>query len=222
MPRHSKTRIIPIELIGYDDFKSHYVKNLTQLFEKEPIWNEGYSEIYKKICQYFYGHKDSELDLNKGLCLMGIPGSGKTVALFAMQKMLSRMYGEFNHFHWTTAQNIVTDALKGIDILTELGENYDKNHPSGRNSTPYWFNLAIDDLGTETLSIQLFGSTLYPTSELLQKRCEGLKTAQKLTHITTNLNKNDILQNYGERIASRFEEMFQVIVFPKKDLRQIK
>ena len=69
--------------------------------------------------------------------------------------------------------------------------------------------LAIDDLGTEPAEVLDYGNVLNPAIDLLSARY----TDQLFTVVTTNLTPKQIREHYGDRIADRFNEMFERIVF---------
>lgn len=50
--------------------------------------------------------------------------------------------------------------------------------------------------------------------EILISRYEVFKQKDILTHITTNLNAEELQEKYGERIRSRMRAMFNLISFP--------
>ena len=69
--------------------------------------------------------------------------------------------------------------------------------------------LAIDDLGKEAAEVLDFGNALSPVIDLLEYRYQH----QLFTAITTNLTNEEITKKYGKRIADRFNEMLEVIIF---------
>ena len=69
--------------------------------------------------------------------------------------------------------------------------------------------LAIEDMGREPAEILEFGNTASPVIDLLEYRYDN----QLFTFITTNLTPAQIREKYGNRIADRFNEMMETIVF---------
>ena len=69
--------------------------------------------------------------------------------------------------------------------------------------------LAIDDMGKEPAEIMNYGNVLNPVIDIIEHRYQH----QLFTAITTNLTGNQIREKYGARIADRFNEMLEVIVF---------
>lgn len=111
---------------------------------------------------------------------------------------------------------------RGFDVVYETFQNvmrYLEKERFGRaddlpNQTNRLFTcdlLIIDDLGTE-LTNQFTVSALY---NLVNTR---LNTARSMI-INTNLNLDDILARYGERVSSRLFGQFSAYIFLGKDLR---
>lgn len=75
--------------------------------------------------------------------------------------------------------------------------------------------LLIDDLGTEPSTIKDYGTTKTPMIELLYKRYDY----RLPTIMTTNYRLSDIESIYNARIADRFKEMCDVLVFENGSYR---
>lgn len=75
--------------------------------------------------------------------------------------------------------------------------------------------IAIDDMGREPIEILDFRNVLNPVIDLLEYRYN----MQLFTFITTNLTKSQIREKYGNRIADRFNEMLEVIIFKNETYR---
>ena len=76
--------------------------------------------------------------------------------------------------------------------------------------------LGIDDLGTEPLVIMDYGNEKTPIVDLLSMRYEN----RLFTIVTTNLTPKQIRERYGERIADRFNEMMEVVIFKNPSYRR--
>lgn len=75
--------------------------------------------------------------------------------------------------------------------------------------------LIIDDLGTESLN----SMKLSEFFTILNTRILNLNHKVTKTIISTNLNINDIFQNYEERIGSRIAGYYNIYYFFGEDLR---
>ena len=77
--------------------------------------------------------------------------------------------------------------------------------------------LIIDDLGTESLN----SMKLSELFTILNTRILNLNNKITKTIISTNLNINDIFNNYEERIGSRIAGYYDIYYFFGDDLRFI-
>lgn len=141
-----------------------------------------------------------------GLMLCGIPGNGKTTMLYAIRAATN----------WLYDNNVLSDRHKSISIKTAkdiafAGRDYKKLMEIRACDV-----LAIDDLGTEPTEIVDYGNITNPIIDILEYRY-----ALRLDIIiTTNLTKKEIREKYGNRIADRFNEMLDVVIFKNCTYRQ--
>ena len=75
--------------------------------------------------------------------------------------------------------------------------------------------IAIEDMGREPIEVLDYGNILNPVVDMLEYRYN----MQLFTFITTNLTKSQIREKYGNRIADRFNEMREVIIFKNETYR---
>lgn len=139
-----------------------------------------------------------------GLMFSGICGNGKTTLLLAFQNML----------------NLLTESgyLNGVGISI-----VDAKDVAGYAKDIQKFELlkrkemlAIEDMGREPVEVFEYGNVLNPVIDLLEYRYN----AQLFTIITTNLVPKDIRERYGVRLADRFNEMFEKIIFWNETYRK--
>jgi len=78
----------------------------------------------------------------------------------------------------------------------------------------------FDDLGTES-NLKYYGNDCNVMAEILLSRYDMFIHHQMKTHITTNLNGDEIEEMYGIRVRSRMRELFNLIAFDEttKDKR---
>ena len=136
-----------------------------------------------------------------GLMYCGLCGNGKTTLLYALR----------------TATYYLYDKMKlpfTIINSKEINENY--KDPQDWKNLKRLFIVAIDDLGEEPTEINEYGTIVSPIKEFLEYRYEQ----QLPTFLTTNLTPKEIREVYGARIADRFNEMLEVIVFKNNSYRE--
>ncbi len=76
--------------------------------------------------------------------------------------------------------------------------------------------LAIDDMGVEATEVLDYGNALTPIKDLIEYRYD----AQLFTMISTNLTAEEVRKKYEARIADRFNEMWEVLVFENPTYRK--
>ena len=105
-------------------------------------------------------------------------------------------------------------------VLLETVIDYKMNKQKNSNNTSYQsiFDcdlLIIDDLGTESLN----SMKLSELFTILNTRILNLNNKITKTIISTNLNINEIFNNYEERIGSRIAGYYDIYCFFGDDLR---
>lgn len=140
-----------------------------------------------------------------GVLFSGICGNGKTTLLYAFQTLLNYlsdlgMFDEHTGIAIVDAKDVVLYA-KDVKKFREL-----KERP----------RLAIEDMGREAVEVLDYGNVLNPVIDLLEYRYNE----QLFTIITTNLVPKEIRERYGNRIADRFNEMFDKVIFANETYRK--
>jgi len=140
-----------------------------------------------------------------GLLMCGLPGNGKSTLMKAVAALIN-----FFDLKNDYGDHIGVSTYDAREITHINRSNYDSfkrvcNLPM----------LAIDDLGLEPTEVLDYGNVLSPVIDLLTVRYNE----QLPTLVTTNLTGKDIRTKYGDRIADRFNEMMQVIIFNNPSYR---
>lgn len=144
-----------------------------------------------------------------GMILCGGTGTGKTTFIKAFQRLLNNLELKSERFQTIWGVTIV-DAVKLVDLSIE--------NPGKFETLCYTPMLAIDDLGTEPLETEQFRNIRTPVIQLLNTRYDQ----QLFTLVTTNLTPQQLRSKYGGRMASRFSEMMDMLVFDNPDYRIMK
>lgn len=167
----------------------------------------GDEEISKEIKQmaHFLTSPASKF----GALLCGLCGNGKTTMLYAVRAAISFAA---DCGAWSIEQKYPVLKIANAVSITQSAKDcnlYEENKKS--------LLLAIDDLGREPVEVVDYGNITNPIIELLEYRYEE----QLFTLISTNLKASDISTKYGKRIADRFNEMFEVLVFRNNTYRKL-
>lgn len=73
--------------------------------------------------------------------------------------------------------------------------------------------LLIDDLGAEELYYYDWGNKLCPIKDVILARY----ALSLPTIFTTNISPNDLPNRYGERVADRINEVYEIIEYPQRE-----
>ena len=161
-------------------------------------------ERTKENCRRLAAYLTSD-NAKFGVMLCGICGNGKTTMLYAFQSVLN-MLSDCGAF----------EERKGIRVIDAKEIAAYAKEPRAFHDLRSIEMLAIEDMGREATEVLDFGNSLNPVIDLLEYRYNQ----QLFTFITTNLKADEIREKYGDRIADRFNEMLEVIIFGNATYRK--
>lgn len=138
-----------------------------------------------------------------GVMFCGTCGNGKTTMLYALQRAINLLH-ERRHFSFLDEYFKVGMEIVDVRYILQIANNDVKFDDLRRRDM-----LAIDDMGKEPAEIMNYGNILNPVVDIIEHRYQN----QLFTAITTNLTSGQIRDKYGDRIADRFNEMLELIVF---------
>lgn len=141
-----------------------------------------------------------------GIMFCGICGNGKTTLLYALQSAINeiRRCGGFED------SSIGMSIVDAKDIV-----HYAKDYKSFQELKMRQM-IAIEDMGREATEVLDYGNVLNPVIDLIEYRYNN----QLFTAITTNLTSKQVSEKYGKRIADRFNEMLEVVIFENATYRK--
>jgi len=173
-------------------------------------------EVFKLLCLYFSGNpafEEKGYSLNKGICLIGPVGVGKTELLNIFRKNKRQCFHPITVFEIETALQ-----ERGVEYITTFCEGV----PGWSHSKNHFFQpkvgWAFDDIGRESVVFD-FGNKSDAISKIIQTRYFK-KVPNTLLHITTNKTPEELEKRYDEAVKSRLREMFNYIVYEGKDRRK--
>src|SRR5690554_5804373 len=189
--------------LNADEVYMEYLKELSEVLSKRGdslVVNETNKRVLGQIVLWYTLDKRFKGDLRKGLMIRGNVGTGKTVIVKALKKLIKSKEGKNACFlHSIELQDLyIQNDLDGIDRAKK------------RDYT------IIDDVGTEAAETKLYGNAKEPFNDVFDYRYRN----DKITIITTNLPPSEIENTYGTRIIDRFRECMNDLVLDGKSFRK--
>lgn len=201
-----KSRSAKIIKLRHSDAISVVAKYLDAKFIKERkiFWiDDDNIETIQDIFDYFLCDKHFELKenrmLNKSILLIGNVGSGKTVLMEAISKLLTGNNSFQFKECYVLADKYISKEYEPIKkLLTRFTIERLINH------------INLDDLGSED---SVYGKEIMDS---ISKRRNTLWVNFGVkTHYTTNLSEAQIKKRYGERVISRILQGSNVLYLGK-------
>lgn len=168
-------------------------------------------ELIRKIILLIHGLPQYDFDENKGIRLYGNAGTGKTT-LFKIMEQYRKID---NVMLINLKQKLKIPYAILINSSRKMVADFQEN---GYEGIEHYFNrtvLCIDDLGSEETTAKHYGTKCEVLNEIIETRY----TNSLITHVSTNLNGEQTLNKYGERVYSRLKEMCNSVEITGTDLR---
>ncbi len=213
-----EARIKAMRGVGLADFKGRILISLDALVkERNPMRKfmlDAYCIRAFELClSYFHAPSASVMDRNKGICLLGPVGTGKSTLLTAFKD------NPFASFRIVKAQDIVDSYINNPEqtirkILSEKPLTDDENIYGFSK-----YDVLIEELGREQLSVIVRGDSFKTTPINVMERVlmELYDTPNIRVHLISNAETPEKLALlYGEAAASRVYDMFNVITLDPK------
>ena len=166
---------------------------------------EDYEIIFKLLVYFLQDTATAEkyqISFRKGILLTGPVGCGKTSLMHLVKLFLP---GENRHIVKSCRDVCFEFSQEGYTIIRKYS-----NQSLNKDDSPKTY--CFDDLGTEN-TLKYYGNECNVMAEILLSRYDMFVYHQMRTHITTNLNGDEIEEMYGPRIRSRMREQFNLIAF---------
>lgn len=168
---------------------------------KKLVVNEYNKHLISALCFFLSNDERFEKELgysfNKGICIRGISGLGKTHLVRCLEK------NELNPIQ----------VMSMIEITEEVKAHGEYNINLGLNKVLY-----LDDVGTEEPIVNHYGTKITFFKNFIESMYLREKDFSKLI-ISTNNSAAEIEDRYGFRVRSRMKDMFNIIDVDGKDMR---
>lgn len=186
--------------IDIKEFKELFLVEANRLIaKKNPKNTFQFTEHNKPVITQLYYYctmsEKFEYDLSKGIMLAGTHGIGKTLILKTVCEIVALFGRNIKYYHVKKLQS---------EIL--------KNGYSEFEKKP----LFIDDLGKESREVNDYGTKMLPLADLLALRYDS----NSITLTTTNYKLETLKGFYGDSVADRLKEMFNIIIVEGKSFRK--
>lgn len=157
--------------------------------------------IFRMLCYIIRDEENCKrmnIDLKKGMLIIGPIGCGKTSLMTLLKEFMFKQ----DRFPIKSTRDVATAFHKdGFQIIDKYGFQHSV--------------LCLDDLGVEQ-NLKYYGNECNTIGEILLHRYEMLINFGIVTHATTNLNAAELENLYGNRVRSRLRAMFNLISFPQE------
>ncbi len=151
------------------------------------------------------------VDYDKGFLFIGAVGRGKTMTLKILRRYHALIYGHSDAYHRADSRL----GLRYASATAVVGAFIDSGEAGLREFTAPGRNYIIDELGREPPQGCHYGCRMDVMQYVLQ--CRYDHRHRGMTHATTNLTVAALEQRYGDFIADRLKEMFNIYRFASGD-----
>lgn len=178
---------------------------VVQFRHEKPVFDRNTEDNLLELAEYI-----TMKNPKFGVMFCGVPGNGKTTMLYALQSAVNDLHKQ-GHFDFLGRDFNVGMQIVDAKDVANIAKDFTLANNLRRRDM-----LAIDDLGKEPTEVLEYGNVLSPIIDLLEFRYQH----QLFTAVTTNLTSKEIRNKYRSRIADRFNEMMNVIIFGGESYRR--
>lgn len=205
------------QMMGFVNYRAGVLFD-NKVFNKKFTIDESNQWIIELLCLYFSRDKKFEqlgdYSLDKGICLVGVPGVGKSWLMKLFMKNPRQC------FYVRDCKQI---SLSYQEVGAAVIEDFSVPIKAAVNDNSVFLQpvvgVCFSDIGTEDIKNN-FGNKTNVMADILFNRYKN-NVIGDLTHAETNLSADQIEEFYGPRIRSRFAEMFNWIVVTGVDRRKL-
>lgn len=200
-------RSLKRSVIDYSAAKRLVFDGITTVLKehkKKPIWDDSNRIVLPKLIRYFIGDPESELELHKGIFLMGEVETGKTFLMKVMMNLVNALNYEPRKFKFASTVQLQFDVMKSQSVA-----------PLEKYTTGIY---CFDDLGVET-DTMLYGNEIKLFDSIIQIRYDSFQNYGLTTHATSNISREKLNEVYDQQTVSRMNQMFNFVYLGGKPKR---
>lgn len=183
--------------LDVDDENRDVISFLLLYFVGSPL-----IEKYAEVFQIKRGPQN--LSLDKGILLIGCPGSGKTSLFQALSYNYEKPYSVVSCLD--IASKFAKGGYESVDQYMKINKN-----PTVRPYGHHELGWMFDDIGYEKKT-KYYGDESLIMEEVLFSHSNDPDSRGKI-NLSSNLSLPEIEERYGTRVASRMKQMFNVIYY---------
>jgi DNA replication protein DnaC len=144
----------------------------------------------------------------KGICLFGPVGTGKTKMMQTLSEMCRYSTRYFRNLSVLKLNGeFLAEGKYALDVVCD-GEDVDGK----------LFRYNFDDLGAEN-PVNHFGNKELLMAHIIDRLYLNFQERGVKYHFTTNLSGEEIVEKYGERFSDRLEEMVEFVLLNGESFR---
>jgi DNA replication protein DnaC len=171
--------------------------------------------VVESLCKYVDNNITGNLDIRKGLLLMGTMGTGKTIMMQTLAKLTLK-----EKFRMISLVNVAEQYnLEGAESFT--GFNRHKSAPIHMDDKGKLNHICLDDLGRERPESIYMGARCDVGQHLIYARYNVWKNFKVKTHYTSNIcSEPEMIIRYGALAWDRLKEMCNIVIISGESRRK--
>ena len=185
-------------------------------------WDDDRQRVAKMLLAY--NLKDESFktmgkgfSLSRGNLIMGTIGSGKTALIESASWLFESRPCSFSSCGDDCEDKSHKHEFWRREFQMYVSRNIAKmSQDEISGLVTYGSKICIDDLGFRDDPGKDYGTPTDSVTDLLLDRHD----CRLITHATTNLDQEALIKRFGDRMMSRFSEMFNIVVMKGDDLRK--
>lgn len=174
--------------------------NMFKFFEPKFTLTDKNRQVLGILLDYFTGNPESQLDLKKGIFLLGGVGTGKSLIFKVFKEYTKTVLRCNSYLNFSSKQIIDNVNVNGIEYLSSI--NFVNNNPT---------TIYIDDIASGNEIVTNYGTKINVIESLLGLRYDIFSKYKKLTHLSSNIYPKELKEIYGSRITDRLKEMCNIV-----------